>query len=257
MKPLLAVMNPREIPECMLAISSLAIDKVWFEYMTEAMIVQNMPDVIRDAKVSEYTHVVLLSDDTVPTQEVLDLVLVVARTGYELKLQTRQVVTGFCNLDSHLPFVNLTKRPFRNLSQSVAADFDFFTREEIDTYKDPPLNFTPLGGEIVKIDITLDGPSLEPIPVVVRSWFAGACLTCMPTYLWERYPFQVLGGPGHPGYSSDWCLSTRLQRDGVPIVAPKGAFIRHAKEEWNQRDRAPEKRLLIGERPANVRWDRR
>lgn len=232
MKALLVVMNPREIPECMAAISSLEIDKVWFEYMTEAMIVQCMPDVVREAKIDEYTHIVLLSDDTVPTQEALNLVLECNANYPNLHQPIELCATGYCNLDSKLPFVNLTKRPFRNLEQSMAKDFDFYTREEVE------------GG------VGANGATL-------RSWFAGACLTCMPTSLWERYPFQVLGGPGHPGYSSDWCLSTRLQRDGVPIVAPKGAFIRHVKEEWNQRDKSPEKRLLIGERPANVRWDRR
>lgn len=221
MKPLLMCMRPRHIPECIEAFESLPIDKVWFEYMTEAGIVEEMPAVVVEAKARGYTHALLLSDDTVPTPEALAAVLEYAPHF--------KCATGYCNLDSTLPFVNLTKRPFRNLEQSVGNDFAFYTRAEVDAHPND----------------------------LVPTFFAGACLTCMPIELWERYPFQVLGGPGHPGYSSDWCLSTRLYKDGVQIVGVKGAFVRHVKEVWGKRDLDPSKRLLIGERPAGVRWDAR
>lgn len=229
MKPLLMVMRPRDIPRCIAAIGGLDIDKVWFEYMTEAMIVGVMPDAIGMAKRAGYTHALLLSDDTVPTQAALDLVLglsaieCLAGRGPHPRL----VTTAYCNLDASKPEVNLTKRPFTILTQSYGSDYAFYTREEVVEYRSP----------------------------FIATWFTGACLSCMPIDLWETYPFEVLGGPGHPGYGSDWKLSVRLQRDHVPILAPKHAFIEHVKEVWNQRDQSSEKRLLIGERPAGVRWD--
>lgn len=221
MKPLLLILRPRDIPRCIAAIGALDVDKLWFEYMTEASIAGIFAPSINVAEARGYTHAVLLSDDTVPSQDALDLVLAHALDP------NRQVVTAYCNLDQELPFVNITKRPFGNLHLSAKDDYDFYTRAEVDAH----------AGRLVP------------------TFFAGACLTCMPIELWKRYPFQVLGGKGHPGYASDYRLSVRLQQDGMPIVAPRGAFVEHVKEVWNKRDLSPEKRLLIGERPSAVRWD--
>lgn len=217
MDPLLLVMNPRRIARCIAAIEALDVDKVWLVAMTE----RQLEDVVHYVvdKASAYSHLLLLSDDTVPTQGALDLVLAA--------LEEHPVVTGYCNLDASSPFVNITRRPFQCLDRSIGSDYDFFRRDVVATWSAP----------------------------LVRTYFAGACLTGMSRDMWWKYPFRVFPG-SEPGYASDWMLSTRLQRDGVPIWAPRGAFVEHVKAVWNEPDRTdPERRLLIGEIPAEIRWD--
>ena len=49
MKPLLMVMNPRTIPQCMQAIESLDIDKVWLKNWTERELVEVIKSVIQES----------------------------------------------------------------------------------------------------------------------------------------------------------------------------------------------------------------
>jgi len=84
----------------------------------------------------------------------------------------------------------------------------------------------------------------------ISTTFAGLVLTGMSRDMWLRYPLAVTVYGGQMDYE----LSYRLGVDGVPIVAPPDAFCHHLKEIANQLDRAPEKRLLIGERPPSITW---
>jgi hypothetical protein len=223
--PLMLVMHPRRIPECVDAIKALPIDKVWIVAMTEKQL-EPVVDKIVEAAV-DYSHLLILSDDALPTSYALDVVLHAARSA-------EGCVTAYCNLDSKLPFVNLTKHPFKHAT-SYADDYDWMTKEEA----------------AARVPYAL-------APEVVPSFFAGMCLTCMPRALWRRFPFRVIQKDNDPrdcGYGSDWMLSKRLQMTKTPIVAPRGAFIWHVKDTWGLFDQDPEKRLLIGEIPAAVRFD--
>lgn len=214
--PCLLVMNPRRIPRCMAAIDALKIDKLYMQNMWERQLEPVIADVVENS-LYRHTHYILLSDDTVPTQEALDKVV--------LGLYTRPVVTGYCNLDAKQPYVNLTKRPFDTRLGSCKEAYDWFTRKKVDTWPEP---FVP-------------------------TYFAGACLTGMSRELWRRFPFRVLG-ENDCGFASDWMLSVRLHTAGIPIVAARGAFIEHLKPDWLRVDRTPEHALLNGREPAGVRW---
>ncbi len=223
-KPLLFVMNPRRIQRAFDAINSLAIDKVWFSNMWERDLVEPMAAAVEEADERGYTHVLLLADDTVPTQRALDLV-----TTW---LAAYPIVTGYCNLDAVCPFVNLTKTPFKIRDRSAAEDYDWFTQAEVDAY--------PYG--------------------LVPTKFAGACLTGYSVNLWKRFPFRPTVHEGEPrGYASDWNWSIRVQDAGLSIVAPRGAYVEHLKLDWRSQSvdltQYPEKRLLIGVYPPAVRWD--
>lgn len=225
MKPLLLVMNPREIPRAMEAISALKIDKVWLKRYWEKELEEIIERIVQDAEAKGYTHLLLLSDDTVPSQSALDAVL--------KYLSSHPVVTGYCNLDSVLPYVNLTKEPFQFDNESHANDYKWFTRAEVESS-------------------TTD---------LIKTQFTGACLTGMSIELWKRFPFQVLSRPDAPlGYASDWKLSIRLQKAAVPIVAVKGAFVEHLKTLWlegpaQDMKKDPNFRLLMGEKPSEIVWD--
>jgi len=219
MNPCLIVMQPRRIPSALEAIATLNVDRVHLIGMWEAELVPVIADIVE--RRDEYTHFLLLADDTEPTQAALDLVLKYAARGHE-------VVTGYCNNSLGSPLVNLTKSNFRVRDRSVWEDYDFYERAEVEGYRHE----------------------------LVPSRFTGACLTCMPREMWRAYPFQVVTHEGEPrGYSSDWKLSVRLQEDGVPIVAPRGAFVHHLKERSNsQAITNPVNRLWVGETPKEVHW---
>ncbi len=106
MKPLLFVMNPRQIKRAILSISALDIDRVWFANMYERDLISPMSAAVEAAAAEKYTHILLLADDTAPTQTALDLVL------RGLSRNVAPIVTAYCNLDKGSPYVNLTKTPF-------------------------------------------------------------------------------------------------------------------------------------------------
>jgi hypothetical protein len=230
-KALLMIMQPRRIPRALEAIAALRIDKVYLQGWWEKQLEPVIASIVR---AGDHTHYILLADDTVPTQAALDLVLHHAAQGHP-------VVTGYCNNSVGSPNVNLTKRNFRNREKSTWEDYEWYTREEVESYPD----------------------------ALVPSRFTGACLTTMPRHMWQRFPFNAVTHAGEPrGYSSDWSLSVRLQGEmpttgfselgvGWPIVAPRGAFVEHLKEFDNsQKVTRPEQRLWVGDPsfPACAVW---
>lgn len=155
MKPLLLVLNPRRIPECVDAISSLPVDKVWLQNYTES----ELSDVILDV-LAQVPHdlVGILSDDTVPTRAALDEVLALAQPG--------RVTTGWCNLDDASDLVNLSTEPLATSTPTTTA-YTFPTRAWVEAHD------------------TLEVPT----------YFAGHCLTFMDRDLWDRFPWECHGGP--------------------------------------------------------------
>lgn len=219
-KPLLLVMNPRRITRCIAAIDALPIDKVWMTAMWEKELEPVIDEIIDTDK--GHTHLILLSDDTMPSPEALALVLAAMEEGHP-------VVTGYCNLDAKVPWVNLTRTPFKIRDRSVGSDYDWLSRQEVEAWYKP----------------------------IVPTFFGGACLTAMPRALWKEFPFRCNTHPGaEMGYASDWNSCVRLQDAGIPIVAPRGAFVWHVKDDWiTHAFTDPEKRLLNGSIPAEVRYD--
>jgi hypothetical protein len=188
MKPLLMIMNPRKIPVCMEALEALDVDKVWLKNWTERELVGVIAEVIAS---TDHDVIGLLSDDTIPGQEALDLVL----SAFE----PSAVFTGYCNMDEDKEEVNLSRKPLIVKDQASMDCYDFPLRSEVDEH---------------------DG--LYP------SFFTGFAMTFMSREMWFKYPFDCVGDPG---YQSDYRLSCRLQEDGVKIWAPPGAFMPHLRLE--------------------------
>ena len=129
MKPLLLIMNPRRIPRCIEAFESLRIAKVWMSFFTERQLESVIPDVLRDARALGYTHAIILSDDTVPTQHAVNLV--------EHALKTQRIVTGYCNVSEEDQRVNITSRPFVKTDHPVPEDYAWMTKDEVENYPEP------------------------------------------------------------------------------------------------------------------------
>jgi len=158
----------------------------------------------------DYARYVIVADDCVVGEDALRLVVETSR-----KLPGT-VVTGYCNLDVDSELVNITRSPLKGDTPTADA-YDFYRLDE-----------------------------LEAATGTVYTGFAGMALTCIPR---EVAPLVTPMGwfqSGQSAYSSDFHLSKRLERAGIPIVAPVGAFVYHVKERWNTPDRAIDKRLHIG-----------
>lgn len=223
MNPLLVVLNPRRIPDCIRSISSLQIDRLWMQGFTRTQVQYELPPAL-ELDLVEYDPIVFLADDTAPEQSALDAVLdLYAEVNRDraVRGESPAVVTGFCNLDLESALVNITRRPFTNTRKSTVESYDFFSRRELEEAEEP-----------------------------VRTWFGGMCLTAIPRSVYDRFPYR-----GLPGRPSDFDLCCRLQTAGIPIYAPPGGFVLHVKERWNMPDQAPEKQLLVGKIPAEARFD--
>lgn len=155
MKPLLLVLNPRRIPECVAAISDLPVDKVWLQNYTEHELGDVIPGVLAEC---DHDLVGILSDDTAPTRAALCAVLNEARPG--------QVTTGWCNLDDASELVNLSSEPL-TADYPTATAYTFPTRAWVE-------------------DRTARS---------IRTYFAGHCLTFMWRDDWKRFPWACHGGP--------------------------------------------------------------
>ena len=211
--PLLVIMNPRQIPECIDAFNALNVRRAWLSNYTEWELVEVMDSLVRDESI-HFTHAILCADDCVVTQQALDAVLNVA--------QRQDVVTGYCRLDHQHPEVNITRRPLMG-DVPVPGAYDFYRYDQV----------------------------VNDEAEVLPTGFVGFALTCMTREMWRQFPFGVFGN-AQQSWSSDFHLSMRLRDAGVAMVAARDGYVVHQKERWNKLDTSPQARLLIGEEPAGV-----
>lgn len=213
-RPLLVILNPRRIPECMDAFDALDVDKAYIRGMREAdVMTTGFPDVLKRAPWADPISVV--SDDTIVSQKALDTVL---------SLQAQhpdKCVTGWCPLAMGHLLCNLTTNRLAPGPPTVES-YSF---------------------------ITCGQAKFPHYPY--RTTFTGMALTTMSRSLWERFPFQAYD-PQWGGNASDYHLSYRLQQADVEILTHRHAEIVHVKETWNEADRGQGRELLIGREPAHV-----
>jgi len=212
-EPLLAIMHPRNIPECIHAFERLDVRRAWLSRFTEYELQSVIASIVDDDGIA-FSHLAIVSDDCVVTQDALEAVFGLARS--------HDVATGYCRLATGHPSVNLTRRPLMGDTPSAGA-YDFYTYDEVAGYDSE----------------------------VVPTGFAGFAVTIMPREMWKRYPFQVFGGEASP-HASDFALSIRLRDAGVPIVAARSGYVEHVKSVVNTTDRLPGRELLVGVEPARV-----
>jgi GT2 family glycosyltransferase len=212
MKPLLMVMNPRTIPQCMEALEALQVDKVWLKNWTERELVTVIADVVAN---TDHDVIGLISDDTTPLQECLDLVL--------QEFTPDAVFTGYCNMDDTTDDVNLSSEPLVVKPRATYDCYTFPKKSDVDNHSG-----------------------------LYRSWFTGFAMTFMSRDMWLKYPFDCIDTPG---YQSDYRLSVRLQQDGVPIWAVPGAFMQHWRGGDESTRHLPGGQVIAGGGRGTVVWD--
>lgn len=212
--PLLCIMNPRQIPECIESFEALTTRRAWLQNYTEWQLQDVINSIVADQTI-HFSHMILCADDCIVTQQALDAVLEYA--------PSHPVVTGYCRLDFSHPEVNLCRSPLRGDVSTVGA-YDFYRYDVVSHWHEP----------------------------IVPTHFVGFSLTCMSREMWSTYPFGVFGGPTR-SFASDFHLSRRLRDAGVPMVAAREGYITHVKERWNTLDVGAGRQLLVGHAPAGVR----
>ena len=209
-RPLLVILNPRNIEACMDAFAELHIDKAYVRGYTEAEIAADAWDRVMAMKWADPISIV--SDDTIVTQRAVSTVLALH------SMYPRWCVTGWCPLAEGHDLCNLSRNKLPEGPPNEGS-YDFLTCDEARADR---------GGQLIS------------------SSFAGMALTTMSRELWERFPFDVYGGQNGWGFASDYHLSYRLQQAGVSIVSHRDAEIRHVKKTWNEPDPTPGRELLVG-----------
>lgn len=195
MRPLLVILNPREIPEVMVALRALTIPKVWISFYREDIAVgQRLPEVIAAAKEKGYTHIVLVSDDGLVTQETLDRVL-----AFPPEVRA---CSGWVNLDAH--------RISSNISQI-----------ELHWYNQP----TDPGQYYLIPEETMRGLT-EPF----KATFSGFALLRMPVETWEEVALQNCSWTS----CTDFYTYMRLSEMGVELWVDPKAFFFHLKKLPNE-----------------------
>ena len=214
-KPLLMIMSPRRIESCLDALDALDVDKVWLRNWNEHELMTIIPQVIAEC---DHDCIGLVSDDGLPTQDALDLIL----AAYE----PEAVYTGYCNLDDTTDTVNITTAPLIIQEEATVDCYPVVSRSVVDEHPEP----------------------------LMRSYFAGFALTFMSREMWERYPFVAYG---HPGCQSDYQLCKRLQVDEVPIWAVRGAFFQHLKGGDTTTRHLGGGEVIAGGNQGSIEWDLR
>ena len=217
MKSCLMVMNARDIPECLLAIRALPIDKAWFRGFTETGL---EPEIAKFVASTDYERYILLSDDTVPTEFALRNLLKVQDAG--------PVVTGWCNIFPGKPASSVELRPIENERTSVYLEVrDRIPRSWVPVIK--KLYKVPFLGEILEAPIYAHFPDLETVwaqAPVFRTYFVNWCLTSMSRDIWQRFPFQY-HATRFAGHGSDQSESLRLAEAGVGMLCARDSFVYH------------------------------
>ena len=216
MRPLLAILNPREIPEFEASVELLPVPTVRLRGYTEVELADGVwAHVLASAKAKGYTHISLISDDLIVPPDSLEAIL------RHATLWPDRVTTGWANVDEENQDAGITYQPLKD-AEPTATSYAFPTWRDV-----------------------LAGPRIQ------TTYFTGFVATTCTITMWEQYPYQVYG----EGWAADYHMSRRLFEDGVRIDCLREAFCLHLKENRGRPTTKPERKLLIGQMKREVRWD--
>jgi len=215
--PLLVILNPRSIDECLSSYRELPVARLYVRRMSEHRIGERWQEILELAAERGHSHLSVIADDGIVRRPALEAVLELARE------HPRGFSTGYSNLDETLdpPFVNLTKGPLGPAPAKSA--YRMYELGEVMRWQRPTLPTT----------------------------FVGMSLTTARLELWRDFPFRTWGN-ADPGFASDFSLSQRLTDAGVVMLAAREGFTWHVKETWSQMDVDPRKGLLVGVEPEEL-----
>jgi hypothetical protein len=206
MRNCLCIMHAREIPQCMAGFQSLKIDKAWFRGYTEQQLEAALAKFVEE---TDYDNYLLASDDLVPTQPPLDVVL--------KGLENHQVYTGYCNMSPTIYRGTVRFKPIHGTQTFYVA--------------------THMFRQLYPLTQAMRFNSFAQLKDIVakngefRTYFMGNVYTGMRRELWLKFPFRVYHPPWDKapmhGFGSDMELSMRLIKAGIPMYCHSNAFVYH------------------------------
>jgi len=218
LRSVLMVMNARDIPECLLSLRALKIDKVWFRAFTEK---QLEAEITRFVRSSDYERYILVSDDVIATQQALDNLLSLQGAG--------PVVTGWCNIFPGQTLANLVLKPLSKESSS----FYYQLRERMPMSWVKALKRLYASG-LIKVPTNLllyrhfpKEDEIWAMPPLFRTYFVGWAMTSIARDFWLRYGFHYSSDHFTGGHGSDARMSSDLEKDGVKMLCARDSFVYH------------------------------
>ena len=229
-------MNARDIPECILSLKALKIDKVWFRGFTEKELEPKISEFIKSTDADYY---ILVSDDTIVTQQALDNLLA---------NQTKaEVVTGWCNIFPAQPMANLELKLSTPENSAYIRWRDRLPRFALPFAKKVYVKF--MVGSAYD-PVYKHFPSIEEIwrqPPLFRTYFVGWALTSMTRERWLKRGFRMPEEfSQRAGHGSDRAMSDDLTEDGVVAMCARDSFIYHLASSRN---------FIVGKVPQEVRYE--
>ena len=217
MKNLLLILKVRKIDHVLNSYKNYNISRVFIAGYKETELedLGIFSSVVQQANEKGYSHISVISDDALITNDAFDKVLELSKKY--------KVVTGYCKLDKRTSIVNLAKSPLMQNQPYDIKDYNLFDYNEL------------------------------PNDIDIRTYFTGMALTTMSIELWKQFPFRCYRASYSPnGYASDYFLSKRLQDAGIPIYTHKETEIVHEKEVHST---VIGQTLFIGPQYRNIVWE--
>lgn len=222
-KTCLMIMNAREIPECILSLKALKIDKVWFRGFTEPQLGPKIDEFVRS---TDYDRYIIVSDDTIVTQQALDNLLALQDSG--------PVVTGWCNI---FPGQTMAALEFQPVTQPRRLTYINMISHVPKLFL-PVLRFfyhhTPIK-RLMNWILYKHFPSLDFVwtqPELFETFFVQWALTSMTREIWQRFPFHYPTSD-YARNGSDAYESIVLYQAGIKMLCARDSFIYHLADKRN------------------------
>lgn len=219
------VLNPRDIPECLMSIRALPIDKVWFRGFREDELTEPIRKFIES---TNYDRYLIVSDDVIATPLSLENVL-----RYQ---EVAEVVTGWCNIFPDDTLVSLKLHPFGDDLRKPSRTR--FLRDSVPDVLHPLIRSVIREGERVSWmtrKLYAHFPREEEIwaqKKLFRTYLLPWALTSMTRDLWLRYGFKP-AEEDMRGAGSDLRASIELNKEGIVMLCSRDAFIFHLRTRRN------------------------
>lgn len=218
-QPLLAIISARDIPEVKEKIDAITcIDKVWFKYMSLKENLKRVEDYFLQH--TEYTHLILNSDDGAPTNEQIAMLI------GDIKEYDFPVISGCCCIDKLLNDMHL------NITVDAVSN--------VETEKDWQC-----------LDYRLLPSTFANQNSIIKVWFQGAAACCIRRDILERVRLVY---PENNGNTREWLkygdlgFSSKCEKLGISQYVDLRCYFDHYKYDiksgvgkvYNKGEKKPE-----------------
>src|SRR2546427_5432634 len=205
------IMHAREIPECLLSLKALDIDKVWFRGYTEKQLEGKITEFV---EATSYDRYILVSDDVIVTQQALDNLLELQDSG--------PVVTGWCNIFPGETLANLELAPITKDRGSAYFKIRDHLPRGLVPFVKTLYHYSPLK-QMINWALYAHFPVEDEIwaqKPLFRTYFVGWALTSITRDYWLKYGFHY-SDVQKSGHGSDQEMSIRLAADNVVMLCAR------------------------------------